>query len=120
MATDEEISAVSAIENAKKSDGTSTAGEHNVDKVNDVEPEEQSNENLTIDEENRSGDKVKTENNKGDIDEIEKDKMKINDSNEEEQDETILSITTNKKNQIIEPSTDETNPKVPNEELTVV
>ncbi len=117
MATDEEISAVSAIENAKKSDGTSTAGEHNVDKVNDVEPEEQSNENLTIDEENRSGDKVKTENNKGDIDEIENDKMK---TNEEEQDETILSITTNKKNQIIEPSTDETNPKVPNEELTVV
>lgn len=117
MATDEEISAVSAIENAKKSDGTSTAGEHNVDKVNDAEPEEQSNENLTIDEENRSEDKVERANNKSDIDEIEKDKMK---TNEEEQDETILSITTNKKNQIIEPSTDETNPKVPNEELTVV
>jgi hypothetical protein len=33
MLTDEEIPAVSDVENTKKSDGTSTAGEHNIDRI---------------------------------------------------------------------------------------
>ncbi len=41
MASDEEIPAVSDVENAKKSDGTSTAGEHNTDQVNGTEIDEQ-------------------------------------------------------------------------------
>jgi len=95
MSTDDEIPAVSDIENAKKSDGTSTAGEHNVDKVNDAE--EQSDE-------------VKKENTKCNINEIENDKEKTNDSKEED----------NKKMKIIEQSTDETNPEVLNQELIIV
>ncbi len=115
MSTDEEIPAVSDVENAKISDGTSTAGEHNVDKVNDLESEEKS----TVEDENKSEDEVKKETNKRDINEVEKDEEKLNESNGEDQDETTVS-TTNKKIKIIEPLTDEASPEVPNQELTVV
>ena len=121
MSTDEEISAVSDIENAKKSDGTSTAGEHNIDKVNDIGLEERSNEKSTFDEENKSEDEVKIESTKRDINEVEPNDSTEED--EEEENEGAVSTTSNKKIKIIESSTDEndeTSPEIPNEELTVV
>jgi len=90
MATNDEIPAVSDIENAKKSDGTSTAGEHNV--------KEQSDE-------------VKKDNTKCDINEIKNDEEKTTNGSKEED---------NKKIKKIESSIDETNPEVPNQELIIV
>ncbi|CAF2739687.1 unnamed protein product [Rotaria sp. Silwood2] len=121
MSTDEDIPAVSDVENAKISDGTSTAGEHNTDKVNEAESEteveEQINEKSTIEEENQPNDEIKKENNKRDINEIDKNGSK------EEQDETIESMPTNKKIKIIDSTTDEndeTDSELPKEQLTVV
>ncbi len=86
MATDEDIPAVSDTENAKKSDGTSTAGEYNMDEVNDTESDEQS----------ASGDEVKTENNKRDIDEVEKKDEKTDDSKEQDTDVSPTTIKNEK------------------------
>ncbi|CAF1286728.1 unnamed protein product [Adineta steineri] len=62
-----EISAVSDIENAKRSDRTSTAGEHNLDRISDIESNEHSN------------DEMRRENDKQNFIEIKKDdEMKIN------------------------------------------
>ncbi|CAF1240457.1 unnamed protein product [Rotaria sp. Silwood1] len=126
MSTDDDISAVSDVENAKISDGTSTAGEHNTDKVNDAKVEEQSDVNSRIEEENQPDDEIKRENNKRDIDEIEKNGSKEEEGQsavENEQDETVESISTNKKIKIIDTTTDENNEtdsELPKEELTVV
>jgi hypothetical protein len=104
MSTDEDDPVISDAENAKKSDGTSTAGEHNADDT-------KSEENSTTEEETKPEDEMKKENNKRDINEVEK---------SEEADETVESTITNKKTKIIDSSTDEGSPKVPNEEQTVV
>ncbi|CAF1207541.1 unnamed protein product [Rotaria sordida] len=125
MSTDEEIPAVSDVENAKKSDGTSTAGEHNTDKVNDAELEEQSNEKSITEEEeeNQPDDETKRENNKRDINKIEKNNLREEQEVEAKQDEINGSMKTNKKIKIIDSTTDEndeTDSEIPKEELTVV
>ena len=74
---------ISIVENAKKSDGTSTAGEHDVEKVSDeqsaIEGEDQMKKESTTDDIEKKED--------GSVD------------------------TTNKKAKIIEPSIDQTNPE---------
>jgi hypothetical protein len=102
MSMEEEISVVSDDENARKSDGTSTAGEHNVDKVNE--------ESSVKKEDKQNDDEIKNEDNKNEIDQVE----------EKFQDETIVSTTINQKSQGVEPEIDESNSEKPNEELTVV
>jgi len=148
MSSDEQIPVVADVENAKKSDGTSTAGEHNVDKANDDEQVPQSDEKSTTEKENgenhaeteataieESNDDGKVNNiNKRDIDEVDKDDNdeKKNGQAEDDDEEAVVSTTTttNKKVKIIDPlvnenggdndETSSTSAKVPNEELTVV
>lgn len=90
MSTEDEIS---DVENAKISDITSTAGEHNVDKELTVEKDDKQNDD----------DEIKNETNKPEIDQIE-------DKTED------VPITINQKIQEVV----ESNSEKPNEELTVV
>jgi hypothetical protein len=90
MSTEDEIS---NVENAKISDITSTAGEHNVDKELTVEKDDKQNDD----------DEIKNETNKPEIDQIE-------DKTED------VPITINQKIQEVV----ESNSEKPNEELTVV
>ena len=69
MSTEDEIS---DVENAKVSDGTSTAGDHNVDKVND-QP--------VVDD--QGSDQNKTELNKQENDQVEEKTITINQKNQE-------------------------------------
>jgi hypothetical protein len=89
MSTEDEIS---DVENAKISDITSTAGEHNVDKELTVEKDDKQND-----------DEIKNETNKREIDQVE-------DKTED------IPITINQKIQEVV----ESNSEKPNEELTVV
>jgi hypothetical protein len=147
MSSDEQIPAVADVESAKKSDVTSTAGEPSVEKVNDDEQVPQLDEKSTTEkeeegegEDNKSEAKVdateennndaKINNNKRDIDEVDKHDEKKNGHPEEDDEEAVVSTTTNKKIKIIDPLTNEnggdidetssTSAKVPNEELTIV
>ena len=132
MSSDEQIPAVADIENAKKSDGPSSAGEHNVDKVNgdDEEvPQSDSKAKVHVDgktsddaaaaaasnDEVKNGDhdEGKTNNGKRDIDQVDQPDEKTNgdkgsNDDDEEEDEAVVSTTSNKKVKIIHLSTDET------------
>ena len=153
MSSDEQIPVVADVENAKQSDGPSTAGEHSLDKVNDDETVPQSDEKSTggNDEEQKEetngtpigksddDDDAKINNNKRDIDQVDKegddddgDKNKKNGHAEDNDQEATVSSTGNKKVKIMDPIVNEnggsgesddaagTSAKVPNDELTVV
>jgi len=82
MSSDEQIPVVADVENAKKSDGESTASEPSVDKVNDDEEVPQSDEKSTTEKEvdttENNDINGKINNNKRDIDEVDKDDEKKN------------------------------------------
>ena len=133
MSSDEQIPAVADIENAKKSDGPSSASEHTVDKVNgdDEEvPQSDSKAKVPVDDKksedtataasnhevkNGDHDDGKMNNGKRDIDQVDQHDEKTNgdkgnndNNNDEEEDEAVVSTTSNKKVKIIHLSTDET------------
>ena len=133
MSSDEQIPAVADIENAKKSDGPSSASEHTVDKVNDDDeevPQSDSKAKAQVDDKKSedaaaSNDEVKNgdhddgklNNGKRDIDQVDQHDEKTNgdkgnnnnnNNDDEEEDEAVVSTTSNKKVKIIHLSTDET------------
>lgn len=114
MSTDDEILAVSNIENAKVSDGTSTAGEHSTDTV----IPEQSQEKPIVQEEYPPEDDLKSEKNIKNHVEIEE-----NGSEDHENEQAEVDVATDKKTKVIDSISDqdnETNSGLPDEELTVV
>ena len=100
--TDEEITAVSNIENAKISDGTSTAGEHNKDVLNNTESEEQSQDDESLAKNDTEADSYDNRQ-----DEL------VDDSNKEDP----CAVTPKKKLKIIESYTEEADAKGFKEEL---
>ncbi|CAF4401892.1 unnamed protein product, partial [Rotaria sordida] len=73
--------------------------------------------------ENQPDDEIKRENNKRDINKIEKNNLREEQEVEAKQDEINESMKTNKKIKIIDSTTDEnddTDSEIPKEELTVV
>lgn len=124
MSSDEQIPVVADVENAKKSDGASTAGEHSVDQVNDDEQvpqsdEKSSEENEEQHKEETNGNDVekshanddvdgKINNNKRDIDQVdngndEDEGEKKNGQTEEHDQEATVSSSVNKKVKIMDP-----------------
>ncbi|CAF0856187.1 unnamed protein product [Adineta ricciae] len=100
--TDEEITAVSNIENAKISDGTSTAGEHNKDVLNTMESEEQLQ---NVESLGKNDTEAESYDNRED--------ELVNDSNQEDH----CAVTPKKKLKIIESYTEEADAKGLKEEL---
>ncbi|CAF0972969.1 unnamed protein product [Adineta steineri] len=128
MSSDEQIPVVADVENAKKSDGASTADQHSVDKVNDDEQVPQADEKSPIEkEEDKESETTtttaaaaaednningKANNNKRDIDHVHEDDEKKNGQAEEEEDDdeqAVVSTTTatNKKIKISDPLANE-------------
>lgn len=132
MSSDEQIPVVADVENAKKSDGASTAGEHNVDQVNDDEQVPQSDEKSSEGneeeqqhkEETNGNDVEKTHenddvnekinNNKRDIDQVDNgnnpdddEEEKKNGQTEEHDQEATVSSSANKKVKIMDPLVNE-------------
>ncbi|CAF3284421.1 unnamed protein product [Rotaria socialis] len=110
MSTDEEIPAVSNVENAKISDGASTAGDYNTDIVD---------EQSAVEEINQPDDEIVKETNKQDLEEIENNYSK----EEEERNDTPVSSTANRKTKVLDTTSDQNNEddsELPSEELTVV
>ncbi|CAF1609792.1 unnamed protein product [Rotaria magnacalcarata] len=112
MSTDEEIPAVSNVENAKISDGASTAGEHNTDIVD---------EQSAVEEKNQWDDETVKETNKWDLEEIENNYSK--EEEEEERNDRPVSSTATRKTKVLDTTPDQNNEddsELPSEELTVV
>lgn len=128
MSSDEQIPVVADVENAKQSDGPSTAGEHSIDKVNDDETVPQSDEKSTggSDEErkeetngipteknnddNDNDNDGKINNNKRDIDQVDKDdddEGKKNGQTEDNDQEATVSSSGSKKVKILDPLVNE-------------
>lgn len=129
MSNDEQIPAVAEVENAKLSDGTSTAGEVNVEKVNDDEQVPESNGKTEESTVNETADVEEEEKKNGATDENEQDEEKnVNHSAKrdidqvdeadptknghdqgagEETDEAVVSTTSNKKAKVLHAEGDE-------------